>query len=139
MKGYRVTLHEEPGDKLTLVFDCRADDADHAAEQAGDAYPGCEIINVTEFEEDGMHPDEDNETGVTGGRVPDGVIKRNHSVTGDLGMLAGLVAMAGAATQNRPYSAPRGPKQDSGAKKKHAADRRAKTKQSKASKRRNRR
>ena len=48
---YRVTLHEEPGDKFQLVFDCQAEDADHATEQASLAYPGCEIINCTAFDD----------------------------------------------------------------------------------------
>jgi len=42
--NYRVTLKESPGDKFTLVFDCSADDSDHAEEQALNAYPGCEIL-----------------------------------------------------------------------------------------------
>lgn len=48
---YRVTLAEEPGDKFTIVFDCYAEDDDHAAEQAENAYPGCTIHNVTFFPE----------------------------------------------------------------------------------------
>lgn len=47
MNHYTVTLKEEPGDKLTIIFNCEADDDDHAEEQAVDAYPGCEIVNVT--------------------------------------------------------------------------------------------
>lgn len=50
LSPYRVTLHEEPGDKFQMVFDCMAEDADHAAEQAENAYPGREVINCTEFE-----------------------------------------------------------------------------------------
>lgn len=42
---YRVTLREENGDKFQLVFDCMAEDSDHAAEQAENAYPGCEVLN----------------------------------------------------------------------------------------------
>jgi len=45
---FKVTLHEDKGDKLTLCFYCLADDADHAEEQAVNAYPNCEIINVFE-------------------------------------------------------------------------------------------
>ena len=44
---YIVILHEEPGNDSKLFFDCMAEDADHAADQAKDAYPGCEIIFVT--------------------------------------------------------------------------------------------
>lgn len=47
---YRVMLHEEPGETFTLVFDCQAEDADHAAEQAEDAYPGCLVISTTLFD-----------------------------------------------------------------------------------------
>jgi hypothetical protein len=47
LKEYRVSLHEEPGDKFTLYFDCWAEDQDHAEEQAENAYPGCEILIIT--------------------------------------------------------------------------------------------
>ena len=46
LKSYRVTLHEEKGDKFTMVFDCYAEDTDHAIEQAENAYHDCEIINA---------------------------------------------------------------------------------------------
>lgn len=46
---FRVTLNERAGDKFTLVFDCMAEAADHAAEQAENAYPGCNVLNCTEF------------------------------------------------------------------------------------------
>ena len=49
--NYRVTLREELGDKHLIVFDCQAEDADHAAEQALDAYPDGEVFNITEWEE----------------------------------------------------------------------------------------
>ncbi|WP_321935183.1 hypothetical protein [Paraburkholderia sp. J8-2] len=49
--NWRVMLHEAPGDKVQLVFDCFADDADHAAEQAEGAYPGCEVISTTQLED----------------------------------------------------------------------------------------
>ncbi len=42
---WRVSLHEEPGDKFTIVFDCWAEDADHAVEQAENAYPGCVVVH----------------------------------------------------------------------------------------------
>lgn len=45
---FKVTLHKDKGYKLTLCFYCLADDADHAEEQAVNAYPNCEIINVFE-------------------------------------------------------------------------------------------
>lgn len=51
LSHYRVTLLEEPGDKFQMIFDCMAEDADHAAEQAEAAYPGCEVINCSEFDE----------------------------------------------------------------------------------------
>lgn len=50
LSPYSVTLHEEPGDKLQLVFNCMAEDADHAAEQAENAYPGCEVLNGVELD-----------------------------------------------------------------------------------------
>lgn len=46
---YRVTLAEEKGDKFTIVFDCFAEDDDHAEEQATNAYPNCEIDNISFF------------------------------------------------------------------------------------------
>jgi hypothetical protein len=48
---YRVTLAEDKGDRFTTVFDCYAEDDDHAAEQAENSYPDCEIHNVTFFPE----------------------------------------------------------------------------------------
>lgn len=51
MRTYRVSLREQPGDLFTIHFDCSADDIDHAEEQALNAYPGCEIVLVTPFEE----------------------------------------------------------------------------------------
>lgn len=36
---YRVSLEEDSGDSFTLLFDCFAEDGEHAIEQALDAYP----------------------------------------------------------------------------------------------------
>ena len=49
LKQYRVMVTEDKGDKFKLAFDCWAEDDDHAAEQAQDAYPHGEIISVTQF------------------------------------------------------------------------------------------
>jgi hypothetical protein len=46
---YRVTLAEDVGDKFTIVFDCFAEDDDHAIEQAENAYSGAIIHNITFF------------------------------------------------------------------------------------------
>jgi hypothetical protein len=46
LEPFLVTLHEDKGDKFTLFFECWADDIDHAEEQALNAYPNGEIINV---------------------------------------------------------------------------------------------
>jgi hypothetical protein len=46
LEPFLVTLHEDKGDKFTLLFDCWAEDADHAEEQALNAYPNGEIINA---------------------------------------------------------------------------------------------
>lgn len=52
LKPYRVMLHEDKGDReFQIAFDCYAEDADHAAEQAENAYPNCEVISTTVFEE----------------------------------------------------------------------------------------
>jgi len=48
MKNYLVSLHEEKGDKFTMFFECLADDPDHAEEQALNAYPFGEVLNITE-------------------------------------------------------------------------------------------
>ncbi len=48
--SYRVMLHEENGDRFQIVFDCYAEDDDHAAEQAQLAYPAGEILSTTPFE-----------------------------------------------------------------------------------------
>ena len=45
MKEYRVSLHEDVGDKFIILFDCWADDAEHAFEQAENAYPNGEILS----------------------------------------------------------------------------------------------
>jgi len=50
MPRYRVSLHEEKGDKFTMLFECDADDEDHAAEQAISAYPNGDVVNVTTLE-----------------------------------------------------------------------------------------
>lgn len=47
---YRVMLHEEPGDKFQIVFDCQAESDDHAVEQAEKFYPGCDIISYLPFD-----------------------------------------------------------------------------------------
>lgn len=48
MNDYLVTLHEEKGDKFTLFFECQAEDFDHAEEQALNAYPLGEVVNIVE-------------------------------------------------------------------------------------------
>ena len=47
LSEYRVHLHEDAGDKFILVFDCMAEDADHASDQALDMYPSGEIVSIT--------------------------------------------------------------------------------------------
>ena len=49
LKPYRVTLKENEWDKFTLVFDCYAEDQDHAEEQALDANPDYIVYNITLF------------------------------------------------------------------------------------------
>lgn len=58
---YRVSLHEDRGDKFTIFFDCWANDEDHAEEQAMNAYPNGEIVNVTQIWDGSPDPnDPDN-------------------------------------------------------------------------------
>mgnify|MGYP000916757424 FL=1 len=52
LHNYGVSLHEEPGDKFRSHFFCRAEDPEHAAEQAENAYPGCEILVVFPVEKE---------------------------------------------------------------------------------------
>lgn len=49
LSTFRVTLKEEKGDKFTTVFDCYAEDSNHAEEQAQNAYPDCEVLTITPF------------------------------------------------------------------------------------------
>ena len=49
LRPFRVTLKEDKGDKFTIVFDCQAEDVDHADEQAMNAYPDGEIVNTIPF------------------------------------------------------------------------------------------
>ena len=49
LKLYRVSYHEEDGDKTIMHFDCFASDAEHAMEQAKDAYPGSDILHASEM------------------------------------------------------------------------------------------
>jgi hypothetical protein len=53
---YRVTLHEEAGDKFQMVFECMAQDEDHAVEQAINAYPGCVIVHAMAINEENPRP-----------------------------------------------------------------------------------
>jgi hypothetical protein len=47
MELYVVTLKEHPEDSFTIIFECQAEDAEHAYEQAENAYPDCIIILAT--------------------------------------------------------------------------------------------
>lgn len=42
--NFRVSLHEEPDDGFAIHFDCFADNAEHAYEQAESAYTGAELL-----------------------------------------------------------------------------------------------
>lgn len=44
---YRVTLKEHKEDKFTIVFDCDADDADDAYDQAEIVYPEHHYLSAT--------------------------------------------------------------------------------------------
>lgn len=46
---FRVTYHEESGDKMAMAYDCMAMDADNAAELCEKNHPGCRVVNCTEF------------------------------------------------------------------------------------------
>lgn len=51
LSPWRISLQEDPEDKLTLVYDVKATDADHAAELAEAAYPGCVVISCTRLDD----------------------------------------------------------------------------------------
>jgi len=51
LQKYRVSLHEHPGDKFIMMFHCWAEDTEHAAEQAENAYPGCEVLIIIDWDE----------------------------------------------------------------------------------------
>lgn len=46
---FQVTLEQDPGDKDKLHFNCWAEDADHAAEQTENAYPGCKVTHEAQI------------------------------------------------------------------------------------------
>lgn len=46
LTSYRVTLLEERGNEEGIAFECWAEDEDHAAEQALDAYPNGVVLTV---------------------------------------------------------------------------------------------
>jgi len=52
LNKYVVTLKDDPEDKFKWVFECMAESADHAEEQAENAYPDCWIINVFQLEDE---------------------------------------------------------------------------------------
>ena len=55
---YRVMLLEDSGDKLQLAYGGMAEDADHAAEQVEEAYPGCEFVSATRLDAEPLSEDE---------------------------------------------------------------------------------
>lgn len=54
LRPYRVMLFEKRGERLKLAFDCVAEDPDDAAEQAELAFPACEVISCTSYDERAM-------------------------------------------------------------------------------------
>lgn len=46
MKEFTVIYLEDDAHELPFLFQCRADDADHAAEQCVNAYPDCLIVRI---------------------------------------------------------------------------------------------
>lgn len=52
LSKFVVTLKDGHEDKFTWVFECMAEDADHAEEQAENAYPDCWIMNTTLLEDE---------------------------------------------------------------------------------------
>ena len=48
LNNYRVHLRENITDRSTIVFDCWAEDKDHAQDQALDMYPESKIVFIAE-------------------------------------------------------------------------------------------
>ena len=48
---YYVSLYEYIESESSIGFECWAEDEDHAIEQADNAYPDCEIVEVYEIGE----------------------------------------------------------------------------------------
>jgi hypothetical protein len=53
LKPYRVALDDHPEQDSDFVFECMAQDEDHAREQAINAYPDSNILEVEELEHEG--------------------------------------------------------------------------------------
>lgn len=51
LKRFHVSLHEEQGDKFRVIFQCLAEDAEHAQDLAQDEFPGGEILLAREVSE----------------------------------------------------------------------------------------
>lgn len=43
---YRVSLHEEPGDKAIIHWDCAAASPEDAMDAAESAHPGAEVLSA---------------------------------------------------------------------------------------------
>ncbi|WP_341744594.1 hypothetical protein [Azonexus hydrophilus] len=46
LKDYRVSLRDETGVQSLIHFECKAEEADHASEQAKSAYPNGKVLQV---------------------------------------------------------------------------------------------
>ena len=46
LEKYVVSLLEDPSVYFRTLFSCWAEDFDHAAEQAENAYPNCTIVSI---------------------------------------------------------------------------------------------
>lgn len=46
LEKYQIILEETKGDDFRILFDCEAENEEHAKEQTVSAYPNCKIIEV---------------------------------------------------------------------------------------------
>lgn len=46
LSGWRVSLLHDPEDNEPILFECQAENDEHAIEQAENAYPGCKVVSV---------------------------------------------------------------------------------------------
>ena len=75
--SYRVTYKACPEEKFTFVFDCWAEDAEHAYEQAENAEPGAVLLTATRLSDSPFNA-KDEINMIIAGVKPPLVVKDKH-------------------------------------------------------------